>query len=98
MFRFIAERNMLHKVLKVSLQDCWKPHKGCLGATCGFQNCGWEALLWSRVSNSNCSVGHMRTNEVTHGLHYDPDTTMVDHELPRSSFYMLISCEIYHEL
>jgi len=33
-------------ILEVLLKDCWGLHKGCLGATYGSQNSGWEPLLW----------------------------------------------------
>jgi len=45
MIYFIAERSLLHKIFEVSLEDCWGPHKGCLGAACSSQNSGWEPLV-----------------------------------------------------
>jgi len=50
------------------------------------------------VSNSNCSVGHMRTYKVTLGPHYDADATKALLKLPENSFLHLVSCERYHEL
>jgi len=44
------------------------------------------------VSNSNCSVGHMRTYKVTRGPHYDADATIAVPELNfRSSFLRNVS-------
>jgi len=31
------------------------------------RRCGTKAIAYVRVSNSNCSVGHMRTYKVTAG-------------------------------
>jgi len=41
------------------------------------------------VSNSNCSVGQMRTSEITRGPHYDADETIAVPELTEKSFYVL---------
>ena len=40
------------------------------------------------VSNSNCSVGQMRTCMVTRGPHYDADETIAVPELTKNSFYI----------
>ena len=42
----------------------------------------------SEVSNSNCSVGHMRTYKVTHGPHNDADTTTAVPELNFTSYFL----------
>ena len=42
----------------------------------------------SEVSNSNCSVGHMRTYKVTHGPHNDADTTIAVPELNFTSNFL----------
>jgi len=31
--------------MDVLLNDCWGPHKGCLGAAWGSQNSGWKPLI-----------------------------------------------------
>jgi len=41
------------------------------------------------ISNSNCSVGYMRTYKITRGPHYDADATIAVPELTRNSFYIL---------
>jgi len=41
------------------------------------------------VSNSNCSVGHMRTYKVTRGPHYKAEATVEVPELTRNSFFIL---------
>jgi len=41
------------------------------------------------VSNSNCSVGHMRAYKVNRGPHYDADTAIAVPELTRNSLYIL---------
>ena len=50
------------------------------------------------VSNSTCSVVHMKTYKVTCGPNYKADLTTAIHELTRISFCILISCENYNEL
>jgi len=44
-FRFIAERNLAHKMLEFFLKDCWDPHKGRLGAACSCRDRNWEPSL-----------------------------------------------------
>ena len=50
---------------------------------------------WNRpgVSNSNCSVGHMRAYEVTREPHYDADATMAVPKLTWNRFYILFPAE-----
>ena len=50
---------------------------------------GWPIPSSPGVSNSNCSVGHIRTYKVTRGPHYDADATIAVHELN----FTFISCE-----
>ena len=52
-------------------------------------NTQFGKLIRPGVSNSNCSVGHMRICEVTCGPHYDADTTIAVPELTRNSFFIL---------
>ena len=40
------------------------------------------------VSNSNCTVGHMRTYKVTRGPHYDSDATVAVPELNFTSYFL----------
>jgi len=40
------------------------------------------------VSNSNCSVGHMRTYKVTRGPHYDVCATIAVPELNFASYFL----------
>jgi len=40
------------------------------------------------VSNSNCSVGHMRTYKVTCGPHYDADATIAVPELNLTPYFL----------
>jgi len=40
------------------------------------------------VSNSNCSVGHMRTHKVTCGAHYDADATIAVPELNFTPYFL----------
>jgi len=44
------------------------------------------------VSNSTCSVGHMRMYKVNCGPHYNADATTAVPELTRKSFCIYISC------
>jgi len=52
----------------------------------------------SGVSNSNCSVGQIRTYKVTRGPHYDADATMAVPQPYKKQLLHLISCERYCEL
>jgi len=54
--------------------------------------------LYTRVSNSNCSKGQMRTYKVTRGPHYDADETLLVQEPYWKQLLHLISCERYHQL
>jgi len=62
-------------------------------------------ILWScfsafkaRVPNSNCSLGQIKTCEVTRGPHYDADAITVVPELTRNRFYVLVRAKRFHEL
>ena len=55
-FCFTAERSLLHKILHVSLKDCWGPHKGCLGPECGPQNRSWEPLVYMNWIDSHSRI------------------------------------------
>jgi len=41
----------------------------------------------AEVSNSTCSVGHVKTYEVIRGPHYDADATTAVPELSRNNSY-----------
>jgi len=60
----------------------------------------FRALIRYRagVSNSTCSVGHIRTYKVTRGPHYNADATTAVCGLARNSFWIFISCGRDHEL
>jgi len=70
-------------------------------ALCGSQECAcstahtlscekivFETTTRSGVSNSNCSVGHMRTYKVTRRPHYDADATIVAPKLNFTSYLL----------
>jgi len=61
---------MLHKMLHITLKDCWGSHKGCLGPECGPQNRSWESLVYmnwieshSRI-DEGVTVGSCRKNRL----------------------------------
>jgi len=58
----------------------------------------FSSTIRAGVSNSNCSVGHIRTYKETCGPHYNADATTTVCELTRKSFCIFISCERYHQL
>jgi len=47
---------MLHKILHISLKDCWGAHKGCLGPECGPQNRSWESLVYMNWIESHSRI------------------------------------------
>jgi len=62
------------------------------------KTCTWDTWSKPGVSNSICSVGHMRTYKAIRGPHYDADATTAVPELARKSYCIFISCKSYHEL
>jgi len=50
-----------------------------------------------QVSNSNCSMDHMRAYKVKCEPQYNADATKAVPELLETAFKHLISCERYHE-
>jgi len=54
----------------------------------GLQNMLTKRPFIPGVSNSNCSVGHMRTYKVTCGPHYDADATIAVPELNLTPYFL----------
>jgi len=50
------------------------------------------------ASNSNCSLGQIKTCKVTRGPHHDADATIAVPELTRNRFYILFPAKRFHEL
>jgi len=44
---FYSRTKSFTQIIKGVIEDCWGPHKGCLGAAFGSQNSGWEPLVES---------------------------------------------------
>jgi len=47
-----------------------------------------NAIVLTRVLNSNCFVGHMRTYKATRGPHYDANATIAVPELNFTSYFL----------
>jgi len=89
------ELSMEHFSLSNSMLTCdcsipWDSHKvsnmkyimsyKCLGSSLS------RAVAKAGISNSNCSVGHMKTYKVTRGPHYDADAEIAVPELLETAF------------
>ena len=91
-FWFIAERHLLHTLLKVLLKDCREPHSGFLGSACGSQNSGWEPQLYSTV-NCTSATSHNCDATITFFLIAQQWTTSDATITINISFFALWNCK-----